>query len=115
MMTPGEAEQEIQQHLGATPRAEHSRFVGFAMRRVAGWQEADFRELERLPELERGAQVSEMNWIEGAAEEADRSGLSGAVFGRWCHAARVPVSGRVLRPANSTTIRAISSQALPRC
>lgn len=35
MMTPGEAEQEIQRHLGATPRAEHSRFVGLAMRRVA--------------------------------------------------------------------------------
>jgi len=35
MMTPGEAEQEIDRHLGATPRAEHSRFVGLAMRRVA--------------------------------------------------------------------------------
>ena len=35
MMTPSEAEREIHQHLGATPRAEHSRFVGLAMRRVA--------------------------------------------------------------------------------
>ena len=35
MMTPGEADQEIHLHLGATPRAEHSRFVGLAMRRVA--------------------------------------------------------------------------------
>jgi hypothetical protein len=35
MMTPGDAEQEIQRHLGATPRAEHSRFVGLTMRRVA--------------------------------------------------------------------------------
>lgn len=35
MITPGDAEQEIDRYLGATPRAEHSRFVGLAMRRVA--------------------------------------------------------------------------------
>lgn len=35
MMTLDEAEEEIDQRLGETPRAEHSRCVGRAMRRVA--------------------------------------------------------------------------------
>lgn len=35
MMTRDEAYFEIKQRLGTTPRAVHSRFVGFAMRRVA--------------------------------------------------------------------------------
>lgn len=35
MITLDEAQFEIEQRLGATPRAEHSRFVGLAMRRVA--------------------------------------------------------------------------------
>lgn len=41
MMTLDEAEQEIDQRLGATPRAEHSRFVGRAMRRVAEYLRED--------------------------------------------------------------------------
>ena len=52
-----------------------------AMRRAASRQEAHLGELERLPQLEGGAQMAVVNRIEGAAEEPDRSVT---VRYRWC-------------------------------
>ena len=97
-------------------RAHHGdaqRSIGqraFAMRRIARRQEAHFGELQRLPQLEGGAQVPVVDRIEGSAEQAD-----GPVAVRSIQAARFPVSGSVRRPANSTISSAISSQASPRC
>ena len=43
-----------------------------AVRRIAGGQEADFLEAQRLLQLERRAQVRVVNRIERAAENAHR-------------------------------------------
>jgi hypothetical protein len=41
MLTTADADLLINQHLGDTPRAAHSRFVGYLMRRLAGIYAAD--------------------------------------------------------------------------
>ena len=43
------------------------------MRRIAGGHEADLVQAQRLQQLEGGAQVTEMNRVERAAEDADAS------------------------------------------
>src|SRR3954463_3013777 len=77
-----------------------------AMRGIARRQEAHLGELERLPQLERRAEMPVVNGIESAAKEPD-----GPVWS--IQAARTPTSGSARRPANSTISKAISSQASP--
>ena len=74
-----------------------------AVRRIAGGQEADLLQTQRLLQLERGAQVRVVDRIEGAAEYPHR-----------IHRGTLPESGCACKaPASSAVSAVIADHASP--